>query len=89
MNNDPKGWRLTQDLIKQAEAAKTFTTSETGHAQTLAEIRNRIHAGRHSTSGKGPFCPPSTNAHEADLAKLHLDLLLNAILTWPPISKLT
>jgi hypothetical protein len=72
-------WTLWE-LINQAREAKTFTPAEAAHAETIAEMRNRIHAGRYA-SGAG-FAPPYANAHEARLAREHLDLLLNALLTW-------
>jgi hypothetical protein len=88
LNEDPRNWQL-RDLIKQAEAAKTFSANEAAHARTLADIRNRIHAGRFAFGGPDPFRPPSTNTHEAQIAKLHLDLLLTRILEWKPIAALT
>jgi len=87
LSDDPRTWQL-RDLIKQAEAAGTFSPNEAAHARTLAELRNRIHAGRFAMAGPDPFRPPFTNAHEAHAAKLHLDLLLTALLDWTPIAAL-
>jgi hypothetical protein len=88
LNDDPQKWQL-RDLINQGEAAGTFSSNEAAHARTLAELRNRIHAGRFAMAGSDPFRPPFTNAHEAHAAKLHLDVLLAAILDWKPIATLT
>lgn len=87
LKENPQSWQL-RDLIKQAEAAGTFSPDDATHARTLANLRNRIHAGRFASDGSDPFRPPSTNAHEAQLAKLSLDLLLSRILDWPPLSAL-
>lgn len=87
LKDDPRTWQL-RDLIKQAEAAGTFSPNGAAHARTLADLRNRIHAGRFATAGPDPFRPPHTNAHEAHVAKLHLDFLLTAILEWKPIATL-
>lgn len=88
LNEDPRTWQL-RELIKQAESAQTFSANEAAHARTLADVRNRIHAGRFATGGPDRFQPPHTNAHEAQVAKLHLDLLLTAILGWKPIASLS
>lgn len=87
LNEDPRSWQL-RDLIKQAEVAQTFSANEAAHARTLADVRNRIHAGRFAVGGTDRFRPPSTNAHEAQIAKLHLELLLTQILGWKPLSEL-
>lgn len=87
LNEDSRNWQL-RDLIKQAETAKTFSANEAAHARTLADLRNRIHTGRFAAEGRDPFRPPSTSAHEAQIAKLHLDLLLTRIVEWEPIAAL-
>jgi hypothetical protein len=87
LEDPPQKWQLKQ-LIQQAEAARTFSSDDAAHARTLAEVRNRIHAGRFAEGGPDPFRPPSTNAHEAQIAKLHLDLLLTRILEWKPVASL-
>ena len=88
LENDPTQWQL-RDLIKQAEIAGTFTPTQSGQARQLADLRNRIHAGRFSTAGKPPFAPQYSDAHEAKLARLNLDALLARILEWAPIAVLT
>lgn len=87
LDDDPRKWQLG-DLIKQAEASGTFTANEASHARTLAELRNRIHAGRFGVSGPEPFRPPRTNIHEAQISKLHLELLLDRLLLWKPVADL-
>jgi hypothetical protein len=83
----PERWNLS-DLIDQAKHAGTFTEPQVALAREVASMRNRIHAGRHSTNGAAPFSPPYTNTHEARQCRDHLDRLLAAILDWPPIQAL-
>jgi hypothetical protein len=87
LDDDPRTWQLG-DLIKQAESAGTFSAADAAHAKTIADLRNRIHTGRFATSGPDPFRPPRTNRHEAQICKLHLDLLLSRLLAWKPIADL-
>jgi len=87
LEKDPQEWQL-KALIKQAESAQTFSQTDAELARTLASLRNRIHAGRFSTAGRPPFAPQYTNAHEAKIARLHLDLLITKILEWGPIARL-
>jgi hypothetical protein len=84
----PETWKLGE-LIDQAEVAATFSPAQAALAREMADLRNRIHAGRFSTAGNPPFAPPYSNVHEARQARDHLDRLLDAILRWPPIQALT
>jgi hypothetical protein len=83
----PKDWKLGK-LIDQAKSAGTFSQADAHLAETLQELRNRIHVGRFAAAGAERFNPPFTNAHEATLAVSHLDLLLTRILGWNPIAVL-
>jgi hypothetical protein len=82
----PEQWKLGE-LIDQAKEASVFTNDQFAHAQTLMNARNRIHPGRFAAGDT--FSPPYTNAHEARLARDHLELLLGAILDWHVIRALT
>ena len=83
----PKGWKLGK-LIEQAKAARTFSDADAHLAETLQDLRNRIHVGKFAASGPERFKPPFANTHEATLAVRHLDLLLTRILARAPISVL-
>jgi hypothetical protein len=83
----PEQWTLSK-LIDQATEAGTFDQGDRAMAEKLADFRNRIHAGRFHTGGKGPFTPRSVDGQEAHLAKLHLDHLLKRILDWRPVAGL-
>lgn len=83
----PKDWKLGK-LIEQAKVARTFSDADAHLAETLQDLRNRIHVGRFAASGSERFNPPFSNAHEAALAVRHLDLLVTRILGWAPISAL-
>jgi hypothetical protein len=84
LNDPPEKWKVGQ-LIDQAESAGTLGVADTALARNVAALRNRIHAGKYSSAGKGPFRPPSTNAHEAELARLNLHRVLDVILGCPPV----
>jgi len=86
LQNAPDKWKLGE-LIDQAKEASVFTNDQFAHAQTLMNARNRIHAGKFAAGDT--FNPPYTNAHEARLARDHLELLLGAILDWHVIRALT
>jgi hypothetical protein len=88
LSNPPDTWKL-KELIDQAESAGTLSHADAALAANVAELRNRIHAGRHSTAGRGPFRPPSTNSHDSVLAKANLERVLDVILGWPTVLALT
>lgn len=83
-----ESWKLGK-LVDQAGVAGTLGAPDVALARNLVELRNRIHAGKYSTAGKGPFRPASVNAHEAELARLSLLRVIDVILGWPPILKRT
>lgn len=85
LSDPPARWKLGA-LIDQAGESGAFSPNLVAHARTLGDIRNRIHAGRFAKDGT--FEPPYTNAHEARIAREHLDLLLVAILEWEVIRPL-
>lgn len=82
-----KDWKLGK-LIDQAKIARTFSDADAHLAETLQDLRNRIHVGKFAATGAERFKPPFANAHEATLAVRHLDLLLTRILGWGPIAVL-
>ena len=88
LNNPPESWKL-KDLVDQAQAAGTLSQADAALAYNVAELRSRIHAGRYSTAGRGPFKPPCTNSHESVLAKAQLERVLDVILSWPTVLALT
>lgn len=79
-DSDPPDWKFGK-LVRQAESAKTLSASEATMANGLAELRNRIHAGKFATKGTVPV-PPSIDAHQARIAKDHMNQLLSTILEW-------
>jgi hypothetical protein len=78
-------WNLGE-LIEQAAVAQVFTAADANLAKDLANLRNRIHAGKFAPAGQiGPLSPQYANAHEAQLARTHLDRLIDRILVWPTV----
>ncbi len=85
---NPNRWNLGE-LVDQAQVSGAFSSEQATLAREIADFRNRIHAGKFSHSGAPPFHPPSTNAHEAELARLHLQRLIDALLSFGPVASLT
>jgi hypothetical protein len=84
LNDPPQKWQMHK-LIQQAESAGTFNSSDMHMATTVAEFRNRIHAGQFSPTWRGPFVMPHTDAHQARITHDNLEHLLERILRWPPV----
>lgn len=83
----PERWTL-RELVEQAAESRIFDPADKLMADSVAELRNRIHAGRFHSNGKGPFTPRCVEPQESHLAKQQLDHLLRKILDWQPIAAL-
>jgi hypothetical protein len=80
LGKEPAKWNFGE-LIDQAKVAGTFSAADAYMASKMAEMRNRIHAGRFAELGKPPT-PPHLNPQQATIARTNLDHLLDVILDW-------
>jgi hypothetical protein len=78
-----------QRLVEAAKHGGTLSEAEALLAEHIGDVRRRIHAGGYTADGGATFSPPYSNAHEARKARDDLDVVLTAILRWPPVAALT